>query len=113
MKITTHLLEVGKECDIDIIRKKVYSIDSIYCEYTHLDEICKMGAEAIEMETAVFFRCMNLMEKRGTALLCVSDNAAMNQHLTGRSQEYTERYHRSRGKNIALLINGLLKKIGG
>jgi purine-nucleoside phosphorylase len=108
--LTHQIMQIGEAKQIPIARKVVYSTDSIYCEYSHLEEILEKGAEAIEMETAVFFRAMNLMEFQGTALLCVSDNSAVNQHLVGRSVEDTIRFHASRGTMVAELICGLLEQ---
>jgi len=110
-ELTSYLQEVGEENNINIFRKVVYSTDSIYCEYMHLDEILKMGAEVIEMETAVFFRSMNIISKRGTALLCVSDNSVADIHLVGRTEDETLKYHAARGVHVSKLILGMLVKM--
>jgi purine-nucleoside phosphorylase len=85
----------------------VYCTDSIFCEYLHLDEILQFGSEVIEMETAAFYRCMEIMNKEGIAILCVSDNSATQNALIGRSKEDTEKFHKSREKLIPQLVLSL------
>ena len=34
---------------------KIYNSDSVFAEYTHIDEIKSMGCDSIKMETATFF----------------------------------------------------------
>jgi purine-nucleoside phosphorylase len=107
--LSDQILRVGESKNIPLARKVVYSTDSIYCEYYHLEEILDKGAEAIEMETAVFFRAMKMMEMQGSAILCVSDNSAVNQHLVGRTVEETIRFHASRDTAVAELVLGLIE----
>lgn len=90
--------------NIKITKRKVFSVDSIICEYSHLDFIKNTGAELIEMETAAFYKCMNMMNKNGIALLCVSDNSAANISLTSKTDEERETFYRSREDNIPNLI---------
>ena len=95
--------------DIDVKEKITYCTDTIFCEYYHLDEIKSLGSELIEMETASFMRCMELIEKSYHVLLCVSDNSNCENALVGRSEEDTNRYHVSRELNIPKLIMALAK----
>lgn len=82
------------------------SIDSIACEYAHLDEFRDMGATLIEMETATFFKAMKVIGKSASALLIVSDNSAVGQHLVGQGADLRAKYHavRSRIKDVLLKI---------
>ena len=82
------------------------SVDSITCEYAHLDEFRDMGAQLIEMETATFFKAMKIIGKSASALLVVSDNSAVGQHWIGRSDDMRAKYHavRSQIKDILLQI---------
>jgi purine-nucleoside phosphorylase len=64
------LSQVHRICsnnNIDMNERVVYCTDSIMCEYIHLDKIKALGSELIEMETASFYRCMELINKRGIA----------------------------------------------
>lgn len=97
----------AKKLGIELKEKVVYCTDSIFCEYFHLDDILQLGSEAIEMETAVFYRCMEIMNKDGIAILCVSDNSATNNALVGRSEEDTKKFHRSRETLIPKLVLSL------
>lgn len=100
-------MSVAKKIGIELKEKVVYCTDSIFCEYLHLNEILQLGSEAIEMETAAFYRCMEIMNKEGIAILCVSDNSATQNALIGRSEEDTEKYHKSRDKSIPQLVLSL------
>lgn len=98
------LAEAGKQ-GITVKKRKVFCTDSIMAEYIHLPEIKETGAELIEMETAGFYQCMNLMDKKGIALLCVSDNSAADISLVLRDDESTERYVTAREVNVPKLID--------
>ena len=102
--VATVLEEAGKQ-GIGIKKRKVFCTDSIFCEYIHLPEIKETGAELIEMETAGFYECINAMEKKGIALLCVSDNSAADVALVMRDEESTKRYKMAREVNIPKLID--------
>lgn len=97
----------SKKLGIELKEKVVYCTDSIFCEYFHLNEIMKLGSEAIEMETAAFYRCMEIMNKDGIALLCVSDNSATENAFVGRCEEDTKKFHESRETLIPKLILSL------
>lgn len=95
--------------DINVQKRKVFCTDSILCEYSHLDFIKSTGAELIEMETAGFYQCMELMGKDGIALLCVSDNSASNISLTSKTAKEVEIFHRAREGYISKLIEIVCK----
>lgn len=101
------LLDVAKMLDIDVKEKITYCTDTIFCEYYHLDEIKRLGSELIEMETASFMRCMELIDKSYHVLLCVSDNSSCGNALVGRSEEDTKQFHISREINLPKLILAL------
>lgn len=106
-KCNDKILDISKKLNIPIKEKVTYCTDSIFCEYYHLDEIKKLGSELIEMETASFLRCMELIEKKGYVLLCVSDNSASGKHLVGRTKKDTMSFHEARKTNIAKIITAL------
>lgn len=75
-KSINELKSAGKKLDINIDAKVIYCTDTIFCEYMHIDEIKELGSELIEMETAAFIRCMELINKKYNIILSVSDNSA-------------------------------------
>jgi purine-nucleoside phosphorylase len=105
--IKENVMNIAKKIGIELKEKVVYCTDSIFCEYLHLNEILQFGSEAIEMETAAFYRCMEIMNKEGIAILCVSDNSAAQNALIGRSEEDTEKFHKSREQLIPQLVLSL------
>ncbi|MDP4090975.1 MAG: phosphorylase [Bacillota bacterium] len=109
-ELTRKVLEAAGDLNIKVEEKVVYCTDTIYCEYMHLNEILSLGSELIEMETAAFFRCMELIGKKGIALLCVSDNSAANNSLIGRTEEDTYTFHKAREAYIPQLILELSRR---
>ena len=103
------LKSAGKKLDIKIDDKVIYCTDTIFCEYLHLGEIKELGSELIEMETAAFMRCMDLINKKYNIILSVSDNSPCGNALLGISENDTKIVHKSREVNIAKLIFELTK----
>ena len=67
---------------------KVFSIDSIFAQFAHIDEIINSNCDAIEMETAAFFKVMELNGINAGAILQVSDNTIVEKSLySGRTEE--------------------------
>lgn len=104
MNFVNQVIESARLQGIEMIKRKVFCTDSIICEYSHLDEILATGAELIEMETSAFYEGIRLMEKRGIALLCVSDNSAAGIALVNRSEEEKKYYHNCRQTWIPELL---------
>ena len=71
----------------------VFSIDTIFAQFAHLEEILGMGCNVIEMETAAAFRAAGIAGIPMAALFSVSDNTVTRKSLiSGRSkQEMTYR----------------------
>jgi len=68
-----------------------FSIDTIFAQFAHLDEIMAMGCNVIEMETAAAFRAARLVNIRMAALFSVSDNTVQKKSLIGgRTREEIE-----------------------
>ena len=105
MAFVEEVLKRAGSHGIALKKRKVFCTDSIFCEYIHLPEIKETGAELIEMETAGFYECINAMEKKGIALLCVSDNSAADIALVMRDEESTKRYKTAREEYIPKLID--------
>ncbi len=96
-------IELIKENEIEIKKGKVFCIDSILLEYSHIDEIKSTGAELIEMETAAFYLCLRIMNKDGMALLLVSDNSQNKKSLVEKTIDDKNKYNYVR--------NNVIKKI--
>lgn len=94
------VLDSAAKSGIKITRRPTFCTDSIICEYAHLDEIKGTGAELIEMETAAFYECLAMMDKKGIALLCVSDNSAGGVPLVERTPQQRKRYDECRTREI-------------
>jgi purine-nucleoside phosphorylase len=99
--------EICRQNNMVMKEKVVYCTDSIICEYLHLEQIKSLGCDLIEMETAAFYRCLELMNKKGIALLCVSDNSATNISLVARTEEETRTFHHAREVQIPKILFGI------
>ena len=80
------------------------SMDSVACEYLHLDEFRDMGAQLIDMEVATFFKSIAEINKCASAILVVSDNSAAGQHLIGMDTDVRTKYHAVRAKFKDILL---------
>jgi purine-nucleoside phosphorylase len=67
---------------------KAFTIDTIFAQFTHIDEIINMGCNVIEMETASAFRAAEVINIPIAAIFSVSDNTVTNKSLiSGRSKQ--------------------------
>jgi purine-nucleoside phosphorylase len=108
---TTLNQQIRQVCDrlgVTYQDQLVISVDSVLAEYSHLDELRETGATVVEMETSVFFKTMQLLNKRGSAILVISDNSACGQSLVGSTEEQYAKYSSSR-KNLCQIITTLLE----
>jgi len=105
-KLNSYIENICKTQNINTVNAVPISVDSVMCEYQHLDEFKNMGATVIEMETATFFNVMKLIGKSASAVLIVSDNSSVGQHLIDIDKETRDKYHAARTciKNILLNI---------
>ncbi len=98
-----------KNENIDYKDIKVYSVDTIACQFAHIDEILDLGCKAIEMETSALFSACQVTEKECVALLAVSDNTILNKSLiSGRTNADMETYHKTRYEVIPKIIFNLV-----
>ncbi len=102
--LNNQIRNICNDLNINTQNETVISVDSLACEYQHLDEFREMGATIIEMETATFFKAMELINKNASAILIVSDNSAAGQHLVGQSMELRAKYHAVRNKIQDILL---------
>lgn len=105
-ELNKEIINICESQNIKTVKGVPISVDSIFCEYQHLSEFKKMGANVIEMESATFFNTMNLIGKPASAILLISDNSSVGQHLIDENKETREKYHNARlcMKNIFLNI---------
>lgn len=103
---------------IDILKKENikyhyvpnFSIDTIIAQLYHIDRIIELGSKTIEMETAILFKCNELLNINMTALFCISDNSVLNKSLfSGRTDEEREYRHRVRNEIIPKIVVELFK----
>ena len=84
--------EAIKNTDIKVHMGKIFSCDTIFAEYAHLDEFKNMGCDIIEMETATLFNAANVTGIKATAIFNISDNTLANKSLySGRTDEDQQR----------------------
>ena len=68
-----------------------FSIDTIFAQFSHIDEIIRMGCNVIEMETAAAFEAAVLASIPMVALFSISDNTVTKQSLiSGRTEKDME-----------------------
>lgn len=96
--------EICLSLGYDLKTGTVLSINSIIGEYFHLDDIIRLGYDAIEQETAAFNHCLQILEKAGIALLCISDNSLQGSHYN-EPFENKERYLETREKKLQKIIS--------
>ena len=67
---------------------KVFSSDTIFVEYAHIDEFVNAGCNIVEMETATLFHTANVIGIKAAAVCNISDNTMANKSLyVGRTDE--------------------------
>lgn len=87
-----------------------YSIDTIFAQFYHVDKIIELGAKVIEMETAVLFKCNEILKRNVTALFCVSDNTVLNKSLySGRTAEENNHRHEVKYKVVPKIVIDMFK----
>lgn len=79
---------------------RTFSVDTIFAQYAHLDEIIEMGCNTIEMETASVFKAAELAQIPLAALFSVSDNTITNKSLISGRTEQEKAYRKQVRKDI-------------
>lgn len=80
--------ENGVRCHVG----RNFSIDCIFPQYAHIDEILAMGVNTIEMETAAAFAAARVAGLPCAALFSVSDNTVCDKSLVSGRTEEENRY---------------------
>lgn len=79
---------------------KTFSIDTIFAQYAHIDEILNMGCNVIEMETASAFKAAEIANLKIAAIFSVSDNTVTNKSLISGRNESEMNYRRFVRNNL-------------
>lgn len=95
---------LARELGFDLRQEPVFSTDSVFCEYAHMDFIKGFGVRLIEMETSSFYLMAELLEKPAVALLAVSDNSATGDPLLARTAAQKLAYDHCRRNIIPKLL---------
>lgn len=104
--------EITKNTDIEVYLGKTYSVDTIFAQYAHLEDIINMGCNSIEMETAAFFDAAKVANIKATVIFSISDNTVFGKSLyNGRTEEDRIKIKRSKKEIIPLIVLKLLKLI--
>ena len=110
--ITSRLIKILEKENIKYHYVPNYSTDTVFAQFYHIDKIIGFGCKTIEMETALLFKCNELLKKNVTALFCISDNTIVNKSLySGRTEEENNYRHKVRYEIIPKLIVELFKEL--
>lgn len=84
---------------------KNFSVDTVFAEFSHIDEILEFGCTTIEMETAAFFKAAEMCNIAAGAVFSVSDNMMRKKSLySGRTEEDMQYRHEVRARVIPKII---------
>lgn len=111
-KMTNKLIKLLKENNIKYHYVPNFSVDNIFAQFYHINKILELGAKTIEMETANFFKCGEIMNINVTALFCVSDNTVLKKSLySGRTEEEHQYRHNVRYNVIPKIVIELFREL--
>lgn len=100
--ITDHVLQ---KSDIKKHYGHTFSVDTIFAQYAHLNEIIGMGCNSIEMETATLFMAAEIAQIKSSAIFNVSDNTITKKSLyNGRTEDDASRRLHSKENIIPLIV---------
>lgn len=87
--------QISQKYGVSWHKGRIFSIDTIFAQFAHLEELLELGCNGVEMETAAAFRAAQLAGIPMTALLSVSDNTLNRKSLIcGRTE--SDELHRRR-----------------
>ena len=108
---TDKLIDVLKSKNVKYHNVPNFSIDTVFAQFYHIDKILELGSKTIEMETAMLFKCNELLNINVTALFCISDNTVLNKSLySGRTEKEKEYRYKIRYEVIPDIIIELFKE---
>ena len=103
-KLYDSAARVAKEMGLGLRWGNNFSIDTIFAQFAHIDEITALGCDIIEMETACAFRAAKLMGIAMAALFLISDNTVENKSLMGGVPKEEDRRRRAVRREAFLRI---------
>lgn len=110
-KLTRLAQRLSTEDGVQVVDKKVCSIDSIIGEYPQIPEMKKIGCDAVEMETATLFHAAKVVNIKATALLYVTDCTLEGQSLYyGRTEESEKRKLKTKKEIIPQVVIEFFQK---
>jgi len=102
---TNNLIDILKNEKIKYHYVPNCSIDTVFAQFYHMDKLLKLGVKTIEMETAILFKCNELLNINVTALFCISDNTLLKKSLySGRTEQEDEYRHKVRYEIIPKIV---------
>lgn len=91
---------------------KNFSIDTIVAQFLHIDEFLSMGADVIEMETALVFCAAAVTNLDAVAILNVSDSTiAKKSLLDGRTKEELDAHFYTEHTLVPSLVLGFINDL--
>ena len=104
-KITSATARICAENNVKWHTGKNFSIDTIFAQFSHIDEILDFGCNTIEMETATFFKAAEISNIAAGAVFSVSDNTVRNKSLfSGRTEEEMRYRHEVRANILPQIV---------
>lgn len=85
------------------------SVESIYSQYMHMQEICERGCVFIDMEASAFLAASDVTNIECAVIFCISDNVAQDEPLYLVSEDKTSFRKRIRREVMPSLILEYLK----
>lgn len=113
-QLTSKLISITeKTCSENNVKwhiGKNFSVDTVFAQFSHIDEILELGCTTIEMETAAFFKAAEICNIAAGAVFSVSDNAIKKKSLyNGRTDEDTQYRHKVRANYFPQIVLETLK----
>ncbi|MCK5128919.1 MAG: phosphorylase [Clostridiales bacterium] len=101
---------ICKDKNVHFDTVTAFSIDTIFAQYAHVDEIIASGCDTIEMETAAGFSAAKLAGISMCALFSVSDNTVTKKSLiSGRTKQEMDYRRKTRYEIFPEIIINTLK----
>lgn len=101
---------VAKKESIDVHDGMGISVESIFLQYNHLDELKKMNCDLIDMESSAFVAACKKMNFNCAVVFCVSDNVVEEKPLYKLPPSATSYRKALRRKILPFLIEDFLNE---
>nr|WP_295306034.1 hypothetical protein [uncultured Blautia sp.] len=96
--------EIGRLYGIEIHNGRGVSVESIFLQYNHIDELLQMDCDFIDMESSAFLAASNALGITSAVVFCISDNVAQSEPLYTVAAEKTAFRKRIRKKIVPRLL---------